>query len=48
LEMTFEPKFLRFFQARFKPLVITPVAHRTSPHALGAAASSGARRRRLA
>ena len=48
LEMTFEPKFLRFFQARFRPLARTPVAHKTSPDALGATAPSGARRRRLA
>ncbi|MCH8260897.1 MAG: tyrosine phenol-lyase [Planctomycetes bacterium] len=46
LEMTFEPKFLRFFQARFKPLVTTPIAQVTSTDAQGATASSGARHRR--
>ena len=36
LEMTFEPKFLRFFQARFRPLAKTPAALKARPNALGA------------
>ena len=48
LEMTYEPKLLRFFQARFSPLARTPVAQRSSTDALGATSLSGARSRRLA
>ena len=48
LEITFEPKFLRFFQARFKPLATTPLAQLTSTDAQGATARSAARASRPA
>jgi hypothetical protein len=48
LEMTFEPKFLRFFQARFRPLATTPVAQLTSTDARGATARPAARAKRPA
>ncbi len=48
LEMTFEPKFLRFFQARFKPLAATPVAQLTNNHAQAVPARSAARAKRPA
>lgn len=38
LEMTFEPKYLRFFHARFSPLATTPVTQLTSTDARGATA----------
>jgi len=44
LEMTFEPKFLRFFQARFRPLPETAMSAgesgRTVPEPLGRSAGS--------
>ncbi len=43
LEMTYEPRFLRFFQARFRPLVPAPAAERTAT--VPAAAASRARPR---
>ena len=41
LEMTHEPVFLRFFQARFRPLAEAPVAQATGTGAGTAAALSG-------
>ena len=48
LEVTFETKFLRFFQARFKPLATTPVAKLTSTDARGVTARPAVRAKRPA